>query len=83
MVRYREKVEQDRLKVKEAEIEAKKRQAIADSLAEQEQSIAGLQGMVRLAAIAIPPLPALLLGAVVYLVRSRRENLGANPDRMA
>ena len=83
MVRYREKVEQDRLKVKEAEIEARKRQAIADSLAEQEQSIAGLQGMVRLAAIAIPPLPALFLGAVVYLIRSRRENLGANPDRMA
>ena len=83
MVRYREKVEQDRLKVKEAEIEAKKNLAIADSLAEQEQSIAGLQGMVRLAAIAIPPLPALLLGAIVYFVRSRRENLGANPDRMA
>jgi ABC-type uncharacterized transport system involved in gliding motility auxiliary subunit/ABC-type transport system involved in multi-copper enzyme maturation permease subunit len=83
MVRYREKVEQDRLKVKEAEIEGKKNQAIADSVADQEQSIAGLQGMVRLAAIALPPLPALLLGAIVYGIRSRRENLGANPERMA
>jgi ABC-2 type transport system permease protein len=76
-------VEQDRLKVKEAEIESKKNQAIADSLAEQEQSIAGLQGMVRLAAIALPPLPALLLGLIVYVTRSRRENQGANPERMA
>jgi ABC-2 type transport system permease protein len=34
-------------------------------------------------AIALPPMPALILGLVVFGVRVRRENLGANPNRLA
>ena len=35
------------------------------------------------AAVLIPPLPPLLLGLVVFGFRVRRENLGANPNRLA
>jgi len=31
----------------------------------------------------IPPLPPLILGLVVWIGRLRRENLGANPKRLA
>ena len=38
---------------------------------------------VRAAAVLLPPLPALLLGAVVLAIRLGRENRGANPNRLA
>ena len=34
-------------------------------------------------AAVIPPLPPLILGLFVFVTRLRRENLGANPKRLA
>lgn len=82
MVRYREQVEQRRLTLKEAEIEAQKDQAIFQSRASREQAIAALQNRVRMIAMIAPPLPALALGTFVFLVRRGRENRGANPERI-
>jgi ABC-type transport system involved in multi-copper enzyme maturation permease subunit/ABC-type uncharacterized transport system involved in gliding motility auxiliary subunit len=82
MVRYREQVEQRRLTLKEAEIEAQKDQAISQSLASRAQAIAALQNQARMLAMLWPPLPAFVLGAIVFLVRRGRENRGANPERL-
>jgi ABC-type transport system involved in multi-copper enzyme maturation permease subunit/ABC-type uncharacterized transport system involved in gliding motility auxiliary subunit len=83
MVRYREQVEQRRLDLVSAEIEDQKRQAIEVSKARQDQAISAIQNRVRASALALTPLPALVLGGIVFFLRSRRENRGANPDRLA
>lgn len=83
MVRYREQVEQRRLDVQEAEIKAQRDRAIAESRARREEAIASIENRVRSQAVLLTPLPALVLGGFVFFVRSRRENLGANPERMA
>ncbi len=83
MVRYRERVEQRRLDIVEDEIEAEKDQAIELSRARREEAIASIENRIRSQAVVLTPLPALILGGIVFFVRSRRENRGANPERLA
>ncbi|HEX8198935.1 MAG TPA: Gldg family protein [Isosphaeraceae bacterium] len=83
MVQYRQDVEQRRLDVVKANIEDQKRQKIEEARADKEQRLRATQNRVRAAAILWPPLPALLLGGLVFAVRARRENRGANPNRLA
>jgi hypothetical protein len=83
MVEYRRSVEQRRLDLKSLEIEAQREMAIRDSRDRRDESISSLQNGVRAIAMAYPPLPALVLGAIVFFVRSGKENQGANPDRLA
>jgi len=83
MVQYRSDVEQRRLEVVKANIEDQKRQKIEEARAVKEQKIRAKQNQVRAMAILMPPLPALLLGGIVFAVRAGRENRGANPNRLA
>ncbi len=83
MVRYRQQVEQRRLDLIKSEIEAEKKQAIEESKARREQAIEAIQNRVRAQAIALTPLPALILGVFVFFIRASRENRGANPSRLA
>jgi ABC-2 type transport system permease protein len=76
-------VAQRRLDVKKAIIEDKKEATIRESKAESERKVRQIQNQVRFTAAALPPLPPLILGLVVWIVRTRRENLGANPKRLA
>jgi ABC-2 type transport system permease protein len=76
-------VEQRRLTVAEANIEDAKRRKIEDSFAAKEQQIRAIRGQVRLAAAVVPAVPALMLGIIVAVIRSRRENQGASPNRLA
>ena len=71
-----------RLDVQKVNIEDKKRQATQESVAEREQNIRALRNRVRARALVLPA-PALLLGLIVFAIRRRRENLGANPNRLA
>ncbi len=64
-------------------IEDEKQARIRDSRADLERRAREIQNSVKFAAAAIPPLPPLVLGLVVWLVRRTRENLGANPRRLA
>ena len=50
---------------------------------ETEQKIRQTQNLVRSVAILVPPLPPLVLALLVFGTRIRRENLGANPNRLA
>jgi hypothetical protein len=79
MVQYRSDVEQRRLQVVKANIEDQKRQKIEEARAVKEQKIRAKQNQVRAMAILMPPLPALLLGALVFAVRAGRENRGPTP----
>jgi ABC-type uncharacterized transport system involved in gliding motility auxiliary subunit len=83
MVRYRQQVEERRLDLAEAQIEAQKRQQIEASRARREQAIDSIENRVRAQALALTPLPPLVLGLIVFVLRKSRENRGANPDRLA
>jgi ABC-2 type transport system permease protein len=76
-------VAQRRLDVKKAVIEGQREAKIRASKAETEQKTRQIQNAVRFEAAALPPLPPLFLGLIVWIVRVRRENLGANPTRLA
>ena len=78
-----QEVAQRRLDVKKAVIEDEKEAKIRESKAESERKVRQIQNDVRFKAAALPPLPPLILGLVVWIVRARRENLGANPKRLA
>jgi ABC-2 type transport system permease protein len=83
MVRYREQVEQRRLTLIEQDIQDRKGQAIRESKDRQEEAIRAIQHRIGAQAAVLTPLPALLLGGLVFFIRNRRENQGANPDRLA
>jgi ABC-2 type transport system permease protein len=72
-----------RLDVEKANIEDQKQQKIQESKADMERHVRQIQNQIRTLAIAIPPLPALALGLLVFGARLRRENQGANPNRIA
>lgn len=82
-LQMQEERENRMLAVDRVNIEDAKRRKIADSRAEKEMAVRKIQTRVRAAAVLLPPLPALVLGAIVFAVRLGRENRGANPNRLA
>ncbi len=78
-----QRVAQRRFDVKKQVIEDKKLNEIREAKAESEENIRRIQNNFRFKTAAIPPLPPLILGLVVWFARIRRENLGANPKRLA
>ena len=72
-----------RLDVEKAKIEDEKRRKVQESKGEMESKVREIEFGIKSFAILFPPLPALLLGAIVATVRLRRENRGANPNRLA
>ncbi len=78
-----QEVESRRLTVERTNIEDAKRRRTADSKAVMETKVREIQTRVRAAAVLLPPLPALILGAIILAVRLGRENRGANPNRLA
>jgi ABC-2 type transport system permease protein len=83
MLESLQEVEQRRLDVSKARIDDGKRKRIEESRATKERGIKRIENSIRFLAIALPPLPALILGFLVFGVRLGRENLGANPNRLA
>jgi ABC-2 type transport system permease protein len=83
MLENLQSVAQRRLDVQKQIIEDEKLNKIRESKAESERKIRKIQNNVRYAAAMIPPLPPLILGLLVWIGRLRRENLGANPKRLA
>lgn len=75
-------VENRRLTVARTTIEDEKQRQIEASRAEMENSIRGIQNTIKLMAVALPPVPALLLFLFVSLRRLRRERIGTPADRL-
>ncbi len=80
---YLQDVAQRRLEVEKAKIDDEKLTRIRDGKADSEQKTRAIENRVRFMAAAIPPLPPLILALLVFATRLRRENLGANPSRLA
>ena len=78
-----QEVAQRRLEVDKAKIEDEKLIRIREGKADSEQKTRAIENSVRFMAAVIPPLPPLILGLLVFVTRLRRENLGANPKRLA
>ncbi len=78
-----QEVAQRRLEVEKAKIEDEKLNRIREGKADSEQKTRAIENRVRFMAAVIPPLPPLILGLIVFGTRLRRENLGANPKRLA
>jgi ABC-2 type transport system permease protein len=76
-------IAQRRLEVEKAKIEDEKLTQIREAKSDSEEKTRAIENRVRVMAAVIPPLPPLLLGLFVFASRLRRENLGANPRRIA
>jgi len=78
-----ERVENRHLEVEKAAIDDQKKRKQQDSRARKEEAVREIETSVRVAAIVVAPIPALLLAGLVFGVRAGRENRGANPNRLA
>ncbi|WP_165226758.1 Gldg family protein [Aquisphaera insulae] len=76
-------VAQRRLDVEKTKVEDERLDKVRDAKAESEQKTRAIENRVRFMAAALPPLPPLLLGLVVFFIRLNRENTGAVPTRLA
>lgn len=74
MVRSAEAAENRRLEVKKAKIERDKAKALNRIETDHKRKIDEVQDSVRLLAVTLPPLPAILLGIIIYGRRRRREH---------
>jgi ABC-2 type transport system permease protein len=77
-----EEVANRRLDVQKANIEDKKRRKIYESKADSEVKTRGIRNSVRWQAL-LEAAPPIALGLVIFGLRVRRENYGANPNRIA
>jgi ABC-2 type transport system permease protein len=81
-VRAAQENERRRLEVEEAEIQNQKNKKIKESKNQSERAIRRIEDGIRLFAILLPPVPALLLGMFVFATRVRDERQGIVRDRM-
>jgi ABC-2 type transport system permease protein len=82
MVRTIEENANRRLQVTEANIQNAKNRRIKESKGKMEREVKGIEDVIRILAIAIPPIPALVLGIFVFAVRVNEERKGIVPDRL-
>ncbi|MEQ8765147.1 MAG: Gldg family protein [Planctomycetota bacterium] len=75
--------EQRKLDVSKSIIEDEKEQEIELSQIDMEREILDIQSRIRLLAVALPPIPALLLGIIVFVVRRGREKRTISEARQA
>jgi ABC-2 type transport system permease protein len=74
--------EQRRVEVQTAAINDKKDAAITEARTKAKEEIEAVQTKIRVAAVALPPVPALALAAVVFLRRRAREREGVIRERL-
>lgn len=76
MVRNLEEVENRRLEVEKQRIDDEKESRVEKSKATMESSIRSIQKRIRVLAVLLPPVPALLIGLLVFMARIKREGMG-------
>jgi ABC-2 type transport system permease protein len=76
-------IAQRRLEVEKANVEDERLEKVREAKAESERKSRAIENQVRFMAAALPPLPPLILGLIVFGIRLGRENRGAVPSRLA
>jgi ABC-2 type transport system permease protein len=82
MIANQQKIENRRLTVAQRNIEDGKQRRIERSRADMESSVRGIQNTIKIAAVALAPVPAFLLFIAMSLRRRRREEASLSRDRM-
>jgi ABC-2 type transport system permease protein len=75
-------VENRRFQVARTTIEDEKQHQIDVSRAEMENSVRGIQNTIKLLAVVLPPIPAVVLFLIVSIRRLARERIGVPTDRL-
>ncbi|MBL8746599.1 MAG: Gldg family protein [Phycisphaerae bacterium] len=74
--------EQRRVEVQTAGINDRKDEAITAARTRSKEQIEAIQTQIRVAAVALPPIPALALGTIVFVRRRGREREGVARERL-
>ncbi len=82
MISNLQAVETRRLKVSRTTIEDEKQRQIEAARADMEGGIRGIENTIKLLAVALPPIPALVLFIFMAIRRMRRERIGVPDDRL-
>jgi ABC-2 type transport system permease protein len=82
MIENVQAVENRRFHVAQTTIEDEKQRQIDSSRADMENSIRGIQNTIKMMAVVLPPIPALLLFLFVSVRRLARERIGVSADRL-
>ena len=82
MIANQQKIENRRLTVARKNIEDEKQRLIERSRADMETSIRNIQSSIKLAAVALSPIPAFLLFLFVSARRLRREQASVSRERL-
>ncbi len=82
MIESVRRAEQQRLDVQAAAIEDAKGSRIAEAQAESRRRMDQIEMGIRVAAVALPPIPAFLIGCAVFVRRRALEREGVRPERM-
>jgi ABC-2 type transport system permease protein len=83
LIRILKEGEQRRLDVQKANIDRDKQQKIDDAKNSAERRIRETEHRIMIQAVLIPPIPAIVLGLVVFLLRLGREHRTISPERRA
>ncbi len=73
---------QQRLDVESANIETEKQQTLREEKQKTEREIASIEGGIKMWAILLPPIPALVLGIIVLCMRITEERRSIVPERL-
>ncbi|MGL5094277.1 MAG: hypothetical protein ACRDD1_01720, partial [Planctomycetia bacterium] len=76
------RTEQRKLEVTKSEIDGQKKQKLREVQGALQQQIQAVQSKIKLTAVLVPPIPALLIGMLVFFARVSGEREGANPKRL-
>ena len=76
------RTQQRKFDVAKAEIEAQKQEQVKEIETELQRSVRAVQRRIKLLAVLLPPIPALLIGIAVFFARLAGEKEGVDPKRM-
>jgi len=82
MIESVRQAEQRRFEVRKASIEDRKEQEINEAKLDVRQKIDSVQTQIRLAAVVLPPIPALALAGMVFIRRRAQETEGVARERL-